>query len=150
MLWVSLLIILIYSPTFFYDFSLDDFLVTEPVDGKIKTLSDAFGLWTQRFNKVDYRPVSMFSFGLEYLILGKLHPGVSHFVNVLLWIAVVWSGYQLLQHITENKQPKTVFWTVLLFSCLPINVEMVASIKSRDNLFSLLFTFWSLRLLILP
>jgi tetratricopeptide (TPR) repeat protein len=27
---------------------------------------------------------------------------------------------------------------------------MVASIKSRDNLFSLLFTFWSLRLLILP
>lgn len=150
MLWVSLLIILIYSPTFFYDFSLDDFLVTEPVDGKIQTLSDAFGLWTQRFNKVDYRPVSMFSFGLEYLILGKLHPGVSHFVNVLLWIAVVWSGYQLLQQITENKQPKTVFWTVLLFSCLPINVEMVASIKSRDNLFSLLFTFWSLRLLILP
>lgn len=150
MLWVSLLIMVLYFPTIFFDFSLDDFLVTEPVDGKIQTLSDAFGLWTQRFNKVDYRPVSMFSFGLEYLILGKLHPGVSHFVNVLLWIAVVWSGYQLLQQITENKQPKTVFWTVLLFSCLPINVEMVASIKSRDNLFSLLFTFWSLRLLILP
>ena len=150
MVWISFLIIIIYAPVISYQFSLDDFLVTEPIVGKISTLSDAFGLWTQRFNKVDYRPVSLFSFALEYLIFGNIYPGISHFINVVLWLAVILVGYKLLQQITENKHEKIVFWTVILFSCLPINVEMVASIKSRDNLFSLLFTFLSLRCLTLP
>lgn len=144
------LILLIYGQAVFFEKNLDDFLVLGPVEGKIHTFSDLLALLRQPFNQVDYRPVSMFSFGLEQLLFGRIHYGFSHAVNIFLYYLILLSGLKLLKQLLPAEQQPAAWLATLLFACSTVNTEVVASIKSRDTLFSLLFTFLALRQLSLP
>jgi len=90
-----------------------------------------------------WRPLSMITFSMEVGFFGPGHPGISHFINVLLFAAIVALLYLFLKnHLLKNNW--VAFFTALLFAIHPIHTEVVANIKSRDELLCLLFVLLSL------
>ncbi len=81
-----------------------------------------------------YRPFALIVFALEYQIFG-LTPFVSHLINVLLFALLIALLFQLLQkYIFKEHHPYLAFVTCLLFVAHPIHTEVIANVKSRDEL----------------
>lgn len=89
----------------------------------------------------NYRPISGVSFAIEHGLFGN-SPGVGHILNILFYglLCVV-----LLRWLNalELLGPKLNLLVVLLFATHPIHTEVVANIKSRDEIYCLLFFTWS-------
>ncbi len=92
-----------------------------------------------------YRPLSLVTFAVEWQFF-KGNPHVGHFVNVLLFgLTVVLLFDILYKHVFKNHALSAA--VALLFAVHPIHTEVVANIKSRDEIMALLFSLSSLKLL---
>ncbi|MBP7273527.1 MAG: hypothetical protein KA974_06780 [Saprospiraceae bacterium] len=149
---------LLYAYTINFGYILDDKLViTENKFTKkgISGIKDIFttesftGYFGEQKNLVEgarYRPLSIATFALEYSIFG-LSPAMSHLINILLYIA---TGLLLLRLLFAFYPDfKTWYWGIpflatLLFITHPIHTEVVANIKGRDEILSLLFSLLTL------
>jgi len=81
-----------------------------------------------------YRPFSLVIFALEYQFFGA-NPMVSHLINILFFILLIALLYKLLQAYLFREQNKNLaFITCLLFAVHPIHTEVIANVKSRDEL----------------
>jgi hypothetical protein len=67
--------------------------------------------------------------------------GFRHFVNVLLFVLIVVLVYHVFANYIFKDLKDMVFLSVMLFTVHPIHTEVIANIKSRDELLSLLFIF---------
>ncbi|MCX6296747.1 MAG: hypothetical protein NTX97_11915, partial [Bacteroidetes bacterium] len=86
-----------------------------------------------------YRPFALVIFALEYQFFGA-NPMISHLINVLLFIILIASLYKLLRnHIFREQHPYLAFITCLLFVVHPIHTEVIANVKSRDELIAFIF-----------
>ncbi|GCB71148.1 hypothetical protein scyTo_0001476, partial [Scyliorhinus torazame] len=97
-----------------------------------------------------YRPFTVLTFRLNYLIAGGLHPVGFHVVNIVLHsvisvmtldvFSVLLGG---LEHDEKGRQrnraPKASFLAALLFAVHPIHTESVAGIVGRADLLCALF-----------
>lgn len=144
----------VYAPTFLLDFgyALDDGLVIQEnpytrdgVAGIGDLLSkDAYQWYYDQFGgKAElsggrYRPLSIITFALEVEVFG-LSPRLSHLVNVLLYTLTAFLLLYLLHHCWLERKRGIAFMASLLFVVHPIHAEVVANIKSRDEILSLLF-----------
>lgn len=85
-----------------------------------------------------YRPLSLVTYAVEVSLFG-VAPGVHHLVNVLLFAL----NCVVLLRVLERWFFPTARWAAwcvaLLFAFHPVHVEVVANIKGRDELLSLLF-----------
>ena len=70
--------------------------------------------------------------------------GFRHFVNVILYCLLIILIYKVLSEYIFFSYKDMVFCSVLLFAVHPMHTEVVANIKSRDELLSLLFIFFTL------
>lgn len=92
-----------------------------------------------------YRPLSIVTFAIEHELFGQ-NPAVSHFINVLLYAVTGIIIFLLLQRLLLLKPGKhdylvhLPFVTALLFLAHPVHTEVVANIKGRDEILSLLFS----------
>ncbi len=91
-----------------------------------------------------YRPLSPITFAVEWQFFGR-NPGVSHFINVLFFAILGLVLYQFLWLILLNFGQGNLkfivpFFATLIFIFHPVHTEVVANIKGRDELFSLLFS----------
>jgi len=73
----------------------------------------------------------------EKKIIQDMH--IRHVVNVMLYIISVIVLLYLLRTIIFKKEPFIAFLATLLFAIHPIHTEVVANVKSRDEIMSLLF-----------
>lgn len=64
---------------------------------------------------------------------------VRHFINVLLYVLAVVVLLYFLRTIVFPLEPDIAFIATLLFTIHPIHSEVVANVKSRDEIMSLLF-----------
>lgn len=94
-----------------------------------------------------YRPIPMVTHAVEYGIF-EAAPAVSHLVNVLLFIGCVVALFLFLSRLLDAERTGIAFIAALLFAVHPIHTEVVANIKSRDELLCFLFAFLSLNALI--
>ena len=101
-----------------------------------------------------YRPLPLASFAIEIGLLGKDNPGGAHFFNVVFYALTGILLYRVLIALfpikeVENLDPTGVarvsrwffsipFLASALFLLHPLHVEVVANIKSRDEIFALL------------
>ncbi|MGB0402451.1 MAG: hypothetical protein ACPGEG_00050 [Salibacteraceae bacterium] len=146
---------IVYSNTFTHEFVLDDkIVITENsftkkgIDGIVDIFSyDSMrGFFGGERNLVQggrYRPLALATHAVEYEIVGK-EPFFFHFNNVLLYSI---SGV-LLFLILVQLFPSTSVWylsvpliATVLFQVSPLHTEVVANIKSRDEILSILFSF---------
>jgi len=152
--WIFILLLAIFSivlyfNTYYNDYCLDDTMVitenkiTQKGFAGIKehlTNDFLFGFRNRKSEKNAsfWRPLPLVSFSIEIGVWGKNKPGYSHLVNVFIYSLVVILLYLLLsKFIFKNKWLS--FFSALLFAAHPIHSEVVANIKSRDELLCTFF-----------
>src|SRR6185369_7431243 len=81
-----------------------------------------------------YRPLSVITFAIEIGIFGPGHPAKSHFVNIVLYGLLVVMLFKFMRdHLFKNNS-LIPFIAALIFAIHPIHTEVVANIKSRDEI----------------
>lgn len=160
--WIIFVIsILIYSNTLFFGYALDDDLLINNNKITKKGLkgipeiltTDAFhGVFgdshTTDLPGGRYRPLSQIMFAVEYHFFGA-NPFIGHLMNVLLFSLLCLLILKVLTLIFKNI--KSTNWYVsipfiatIIFATHPLHTEVVANIKSRDELLAFLGAFGSL------
>jgi len=95
-----------------------------------------------------YRPLSLVTFAVEYQIFG-LNPFVSHLINIILYILTTILLYKTLSGFFPDYSKSILgvpFVASLLFLIHPIHTEVVANIKGRDEIMTLLGSLLSIYL----
>jgi tetratricopeptide (TPR) repeat protein len=146
---IALISFLIYSNTLKHGFVLDDSsVITENVmtKGGTSSLKDIFSsAYREGQANSDnnlYRPLSKAMFAVEWQISPE-NPHIHHFVNVLLYALACVLLFLILTKWT-NINVFILFFTALIFSAHPIHTEVVANIKSRDEILAMIFLLLSL------
>ena len=147
-----------YGNTVLNDYALDDAIVITQNDFTLKGVNgikDIFSteLFTGFFKvKKDlvvggrYRPLSLATFAMEVEIFGQ-NPYISHLINVLLFGLIGILLYEILLRLFKKYKTKDIWYlnlpliVSLLYLAHPIHTEVVANIKGRDELLSLLGVF---------
>ena len=90
-----------------------------------------------------YRPLSVITFAIEKGLFGK-KAWISHLINVLLFCILLYYLFQVSYRFLFKGSELKAFFSSLIFVIHPIHTEVVANIKSRDEIFSFLFLLISL------
>ena len=151
---VFALAIVLYANTLYHQFVLDDDVVItgntyiqKGIEGIPSILAhDSFA----GYHKVGegesiieggrYRPLSLVFFAVVYSLFGP-NPIPFHLFNILLYAlsGVVGLKWLLLLLTSEKNGMWIAFTTTLLFIAHPLHTEVVANIKSADEILALLF-----------
>ncbi len=146
--------LLLYANTLFFSYTLDDRMLIsenkftkEGVSGlKSVFTNDAFtGFFGIKKNLVEggrYRPLTHAMFAFEYEIFG-LNPFIGHLINIILYTLLILLLFKVLTNIFNDikmlEQFKHfAFVITLLYVVHPLHTEVVANIKGRDEIMSLL------------
>ncbi len=108
---------------------------------EIFTTAYRAGFWERKESL--YRPLSVAMFAIEYTIAPE-KPFLGHLVNVLLYTLTAIVLFKTLQLFFKTSNPVIPFIAALLFIAHPLHTEVVANIKSRDEILALLFSTASL------
>jgi cytochrome c-type biogenesis protein CcmH/NrfG len=154
---LAIIACVIYMNTLPNQFALDDDLVfknnkyVQQGFSGIPTIltSDIFASYFEDYD-VDqmlsggrYRPLSQVTFAIEYQLFGA-KPMTGHIINMLLYGLLIAILFKTLLR-SFRMGPDVVFITTLLFAVHPVHTEVVANIKSRDEILSLMFILLSFR-----
>jgi protein O-mannosyl-transferase len=142
----------LYLPTLPYEYVLDDKIVITDNQYVKKGLG---GIWdiltTESFQGyfgeqkdllvgARYRPLSIVTFAIEYEFFG-LSSKIGHLGNIILYILSVLLLMRILSALFPNSRPwyfSIPFVASLLFLLHPVHTEVVANIKGRDEIMTLL------------
>ncbi|MFY7998578.1 MAG: hypothetical protein ACOVSW_08255 [Candidatus Kapaibacteriota bacterium] len=170
-LFVALVALVMYGQTLRFDFVMDDKMVI--TDHKtvqqgfagIPTLvtQDSFAGFDENYDRAGqrktYRPVSFISFAIEKQLFGN-NTVLAHGINIALYALTLLVLLALLRAVfvgedapnppfrVYNFPPLFPLAVTLLFAVHPIHIAVVTNIKSRDEIFALLFVLLSLRFLL--
>ena len=138
----------LYINTYKHDFAFDDSVVItgnkytkQGFDG-IKTLATKdlfFGIYGNALDLEGgrWRPLTLIMFAIEYhFFKDNAHP--YHFINILFYGITALVLFMTLGEIFPKNKLLT-FLATLIFIAHPIHTEVVANIKSRDEIVSFLF-----------
>ncbi len=135
---------ILYTGTLQHGYVLDDDIIcgkNDYVNQGIEGIPDIFThSWYEGFSGEKgryYRPMMLAAFAVEKEILGDSARS-HHWMNVLWYAFAVFLLYLLLRRLFNRSAPLLAIAATLLFAAHPIHTEVVANIKSRDELFSFL------------
>ena len=133
----------LYANTLGHGFVLDDPLAIEfnkNVTSGFSGIGDILkgGYRENNFGGQLYRPVSLIQFAVEWQISPN-NPFIHHFFNVLWFGLTVVLMFFVLRQWLPKKNIVLSLATALIFAAHPIHTEVVANIKSRDEIMSLFF-----------
>ncbi len=142
---LSLITFVLYSNTLGHQYVMDDFAAitgNKFVQNGFKSIPDIlttsywFGL-EERAGDI-YRPLSLLMFAVEWAVSPN-NPVLSHFINVLLYAFTAFVVFNLILKITVKNTLSIAFFITLLWIVHPYHTEVVANIKSRDEILAFLF-----------
>jgi hypothetical protein len=141
---------LVYANTLHHEYAMDDYptiygnrLTMAGVHGIPTLLHTAYWYGLDGMNDWLYRPLSMLLFATEWQLAPNT-PALGHWVNVLLYAL---SGYLLFRFVCRLLDTDRVaipFAIALLWIVHPLHTEVVANIKSSDELLAFLFSILTL------
>jgi len=140
---IGLFAFLLFGNTLFNGYNLDDELVTRSHRLTSKGLSSVPAIITSPYYedelgyRYEYRPVTLMSFAIEHAVFGE-RPWSSHLVNVLLYAVTCVLVFRMLCELFPLSGMTMPIVASLLFVVHPLHTEVVASIKCRDEILSLL------------
>jgi Tfp pilus assembly protein PilF len=152
----------LYGNTLFNGYALDDAIVItqneftkKGIDGikDVLTTEGFTGFFGTKKNLVAggrYRPLSLVTFAVEYSMF-KESPGVSHFINIVLYACTGILIYLILKKLLEKFKTGKWYFSLpfvatLLYIAHPIHTEVVANIKGRDEIMSFLGSLLALHM----
>lgn len=146
---IFLVAIIQYSNTSDHDYAWDDAIVITQNSRVQKGLSDIPELFEnikseKTENRYGYRPIALLSFATDVEFFG-LNPKASHKVNIILYALLCVLVYLFLMKFFGSELMRwAVFSATILFVVHPLHTEVVANIKSRDEILALGFGLGSL------
>jgi len=139
---------ILYGNTLKNGYSLDDLYVTynNPVVNKgIKAIPQIISSRYINLNaeaggmmNFGYRPLTKIMFAVEHQLFGE-SPAMSHFINVLLYALTLLVLFSILRKLLDKYSIWFPFLVTLLWAAHPVHTEVVASLKNREEILSLLF-----------
>ncbi len=135
---------LLYANTLNHDYTVDDGTVMQNnkiVKKGISAIPEIFttayrkGFWDR--NESLYRPLSVAMFAVEWQIAPE-NPAIGHWINVLLYALTAWVLFLFLTNLLKDDW-LFAFIATLIYVVHPIHTEVVANIKSRDEVLCFLF-----------
>lgn len=147
--------ILLYSNTFDHDYALDDDVITRAnryvqmgYEGIPLIFKKGFYHGFNNVNEGSYRPIVLMNMAIEKELFGN-DPKYGHIFNVLFYALSALLLFSFLRNLLREKSWHFALVITLLFVAHPIHTEVVANIKSRDEILCFLFIVSSLNMLIL-
>lgn len=145
---IVLLVLFFYGKTREFPFTLDDdifYQKHQSVQDGLAGISDIFTHGSmEKFDGTTglqpYRPITLLSFALERFRFNN-DPAASHGVNVFLFIVLLLVLLQVLIQLFGDKSGPWITAVLVIYLLHPTHVEVVASVKSRDELLAALFGF---------
>lgn len=147
---ISLLVTLIYLPTFSGGFILDDNsliknnLYIKEIHSIASYLTQEDGISDKRdigsYHTGYYRPLINVSYWIDYKLWGMKAPGFRT-TNLILHLFSCFLLFHLLILLLNDRQ--AAFWATLFFALHPVNTESVSWIVSRNNIIVTLFVLSS-------
>jgi len=146
---------MLYGNTLGHDFVFDDPLLTTKNAFVQKGFAGIPDIMTSHFHagfmegqtsNFLYRPLPLILLALEWAISPN-NPFIGHLVNIILYFLIGVLVWKLSKKWIISKYTIAGLLFTFLFLSHPIHTEVVANIKSHDELLSLLFglaTFWQL------
>lgn len=149
---VFILAFLLYANTIGHGYTWDDSIVITENPRVKKGFSGIPSLFLKynsdyKADKYGYRPITLTSFAIDYGLF-RDSPYFGHFMNILYFAILCSVLYATLRKLFYKYSNLSSFLITILFLVHPIHVEVVANIKSRDEIFALLFSLLSLSQLI--
>jgi Tfp pilus assembly protein PilF len=146
--FLFIIVFAIYGNTIPNDYSFDDDFVAynnPQIQKGFKAIPEIFKTryYTSGKQNYDYRPIVKASFAIEYGFF-KSNPHISHFINVLLYFILCVMVFLLLNKLLKEYNPWIAIIAALIFTVHPVHTEVVASLKNRDELFSMIGAFAAL------
>jgi tetratricopeptide (TPR) repeat protein len=145
---IGFLTFFVFANTIGNDYNMDDELVTRNHPLTSQGMRAIGEIFTSPYYQDDmgyvygYRPIVHVSFAIEHELFGE-KASVSHFVNVILYVACVLLFLSLLLKWVGEQNKWIAIIAVLFFALHPIHTEVVASIKNRDELLAFFFALLS-------
>ncbi len=145
---IFLLSFILYANTIGHDYAWDDSIVITENPRVQKGLSGIPELFLKynsdyKADKYGYRPITLTSFAIEYGIFGNT-PAIGHLMNVIYFGILCMVMFTVLKKIFHQFTLLAPFIITILFIAHPLHTEVVANIKSRDEIFAMLFAFLAL------
>ncbi len=138
-----ILAFVLYGWTYSFDYGVDDKFITSTINNIDNTFAGFISIFKTWFAGADYRPISFVTFWLERKFYGESNPYVSHVVNVFLFACILCKTYDFIivsrLYVDSKKLVSLAILSCLFFAIHPNHVSVVANIKARDNLLSMLF-----------
>jgi Flp pilus assembly protein TadD len=143
----------IYFNTLNHGYVLDDFSTIK--DNRVttqgpKAIGDIFThFYRYGYYTADdglYRPLPVAIFAIEWWIAPN-NPSLAHFVNVMLYALTGWILFTTLIKLMKNYNIILPLIATVLFIAHPIHTEVVANIKSLDEILGFLFSFLAISFL---
>lgn len=133
----------LYSNTLRGEFVYDDVLFNRRAE--LRDPGHLGKIWFESYFPNDrylttYRPLSIFSFSLNFVLFGE-SPVSFHVANVLLNGIVIFLVFFLTFKLFGNIV--LAFFTAIFYAFLPIHIDAVALIKARDEILATLFSLLS-------
>lgn len=150
MIALAAIVLLVNFHTISFDYTLDDPFFTKDNPNVSKGLSAIREFFTHaayygvfQHHDASYRPLMLTSFAAEKDLF-DFNPHTSHLINIILFMIEIVVLFQLLRRMFRNMSEYIPFFMTLLFALHPMHTEVVASVKSRDEIMGLLFSILAL------
>ncbi len=149
---LGIIAFLIYANTLGHGYVLDDYIVIVKNNIVTKGFSGIGEIFTTPYHFGHspvtndlYRPLAMVMFAVEWQLSGG-GAWLSHFINTVVFAGCVMLLFMFVDELFDKRKTVLAFVAALLFALHPIHTEVVANIKSRDELMCFLCAFGSLLL----
>ena len=137
---------LLYVNSISYEYTMDDDIFFLKHTSVRKGFSGMGEIWSygsmEKFDNTQgvqaYRPILLVVFAVEKELFG-FNPAVSHFINVALYVLIALALYRVLRLLLRDVHPYIIALVTVCFIAHPLHTEVVASVKSRDELLAGLF-----------
>ncbi len=142
-LLLALLGFVLYANTLGHGFAMDDVLAIGSNQNVHKGFAGILDIFTQPYREhcfggCLYRPLTLTTFAIEWA-LSPDNPLLGHFMNVLWYAATNALLFLTLRKLMPATSLVFPIIACVLFAAHPIHTEVVANIKSRDEILGLFF-----------
>ncbi|MEM6320418.1 MAG: tetratricopeptide repeat protein [Bacteroidota bacterium] len=151
---LALFAFFLYSNTLNHGYALDDSMVVEKNYIVQKGISAISTIWSTHYTegfengvRESYRPMSLTMLAIEWS-LSPNNPKLYHWVQVLLYALTGCLLFFTIKKIIPHPQKQLfAFLATAIYLVLPVHTEVVANIKSRDEVLAFLFLIIALNAL---
>ncbi len=140
----------LYINTLNNDYAVDDLIATtdntfvqKGISGIPEIFTHGYYYGNTKRNDLSYRPISLVSTAFEVQFFGN-NPKTHHIFHTIYYAIMCLTVFLFLTQLFKNQHFLIPFLIALLYAAHPIHTEVGANIKSRDELFAMLFLSLSL------